>query len=139
MADEQAVINLVATVRSDFGSVDILVNNAGCQDRNYLENTTSEFWDQVQNVNVRGPFIAIREAVKVMRADGTKGRIVNIASNSALHPTAKSLLAYSTSKAGIAGLTRASAMGVVPDADRKSTRMNYSQQCATRMSIFSSN
>src|SRR3546814_6607177 len=74
MADEQAVINLVATVRSDFGSVDILVNNAGCQDRNYLENTTSEFWDQVQNVNVRGPFIAIREAVKVMRADGTKGR-----------------------------------------------------------------
>src|SRR3546814_21095756 len=50
-----------------------------------------------------------------MRADGTKGRIVNIASNSALHPTAKSLLAYSTSKAGIAGLTRAAAMEVVQD------------------------
>src|SRR3546814_16483913 len=59
--------------------------------------------------------MAIREAVKVMRADGTKGRIVNIASNSALHPTAKSLLAYSTSKAGIAGLTRAAAMEVVQD------------------------
>src|SRR3546814_19260328 len=44
-----------------------------------------------------------------------KGRIVNIASNSALHPTAKSLLAYSTSKAGIAGLTRAAAMEVVQD------------------------
>src|SRR3546814_2764944 len=41
--------------------------------------------------------------------------IVNIASNSALHPTAKSLLAYSTSKAGIAGLTRAAAMEVVQD------------------------
>src|SRR3546814_7186904 len=59
--------------------------------------------------------MAIREAVKVMRADGTKGRIVNIASNSALHPTAKSLLAYSTLKAGIAGLTRAAAMEVVQD------------------------
>src|SRR3546814_10941491 len=59
--------------------------------------------------------MAIREAVKVMRADGTKGRIVNIASNSALHPTAKSLLAYSTSNAGIAGLTRAAAMEVVQD------------------------
>src|SRR3546814_2170076 len=124
-----------------FRSVDILVNNAGCQDRNYLENTTSEFWDQVQNVNVRGPFIAIREAVKVMRADGTKGRIVNIASNSALHPTAKSLLAYSTSKAGIAGLTRAAAMEVVQRSEEHTSelqslmRISYAVFCLKKKKV----
>src|SRR3546814_14469951 len=60
MADEQAVINLVATVRSDFGSVDILVNNAGCQDRNYLENTTTEFWDQDRKSVEEGKSVSVR-------------------------------------------------------------------------------
>jgi NAD(P)-dependent dehydrogenase (short-subunit alcohol dehydrogenase family) len=72
----------------------------------------------IQHTNLRGPFIATREAVRVMRADKTDGRIVNIASNSAFHPSAPSLLAYSTSKAGVAGLTRATAMEVAKDGIR---------------------
>ena len=95
--------------------LDILVNCAGVQDRNFLEETTVAFWDHLQDVNLRGPFIAIREAVKYMRADGTDGRIVNIASNSAFHATAPSLFAYSTSKAGVVGLTRAAAIEVAKD------------------------
>jgi NAD(P)-dependent dehydrogenase (short-subunit alcohol dehydrogenase family) len=69
-------------------------------------------------VNLRGPFIASRETIKVMRADGTRGRIVNTASNSAFHATAASLFAYSTSKAAVAGLTRATAIEVVGDGIR---------------------
>ncbi len=115
MADENSVATLVKTVRQDCGGLHILVNNAGVQDRNYIEDTTSAFWDRVMNVNLRGAFIATREAVAIMRADGTRGRIVNTASNSAFHATAPSLFAYSTSKAGIVGLTRATAMEVVRD------------------------
>jgi len=115
MADDEAVAALVHKVRADFGKLDIVVNCAGLQDRNFIENTTTAFWDRMIDVNLRGPFVASREAVKIMRADGTKGRIINIASNSAFHATAPSLLAYSTSKAGVAGLTRATAMEVAKD------------------------
>ena len=115
MAQEDQVVAMIDRARADFGRLDILVNCAGLQHRNYLEDTTSAFWDWVMDVNLRGPFIATREAVRVMRVDGTRGRIVNIASNSAFHATAPSLLAYSTSKAGVAALTRATAMEVAKD------------------------
>lgn len=115
MADEASIVALVDRVRADFGRIDILVNCAGLQHRNFLEETTTEFWDMMMGVNLRGPFIATREVVGVMRADGTKGRIVNIASNSAFHATAPSLFAYATSKAGVAGLTRSTAIEVVKD------------------------
>lgn len=110
MADEAAIIAGIDAARAELGRLDILVNCAGLQDRNFLQDTSSAFFDRMMDVNLRGPFIACREAVRIMRADGTKGRIVNIASNSAFHATAPSLLAYSTSKAGVAGLTRSVAM-----------------------------
>jgi NAD(P)-dependent dehydrogenase (short-subunit alcohol dehydrogenase family) len=115
MALEADVVRLVNEVRSAFGRLDILVNCAGLQDRNYIEDTTTAFWDRMMDVNLRGLFIACRETVRIMRADGTKGRIVNIASNSAFHATAPSLLAYATSKAGVAGLTRSIAMETAKD------------------------
>lgn len=118
MADEASVVALVDGARTAFGRIDILVNNAGRQDRNYLEDTTVDFWDRTLDTNLRGPFIAIRETVRHMRADGIHGRIVNIASNSAFHATLPSLFAYSTSKAGVAGLTRAAAIEVVKDGIR---------------------
>lgn len=118
MADKDAVVALVRAAHADLGGLDVLVNNAGVQDRAYIQDTSAAFWDQTMGVNLRGPFIATREAVALMRADGTCGRIVNIASNSAFHATAPSLLAYSTSKAALAGLTRATAIEVVGDGIR---------------------
>ena len=118
MADEDSVVALVMHAHALRGRLDVLVNCAGVQDRHFLEDTSAAFWDHVQDVNLRGPFIAIREAVKRMRADGTDGRIVNIASNSAFHATAPSLFAYSTSKAGVVGLTRAAAIEVAKDGIR---------------------
>ncbi|WP_068070905.1 SDR family NAD(P)-dependent oxidoreductase [Novosphingobium lentum] len=115
MAQEDQIVALVDGARADFGRLDIVVNCAGLQHRNFLEDTTSAFWDTMMDVNLRGPFIATREAVRVMRADATRGRIINIASNSAFHATAPSLLAYATSKAGVAGMTRSVAMEVAGD------------------------
>lgn len=115
MASEAEVVALVDRTRADFGRLDILVNCAGLQDRRFLEDTSCEFWDRMMHVNMRGPFIATREAVRIMRADGTRGRIINIASNSAFHATAPSLLAYASSKAGVAGMTRSAAMETAKD------------------------
>lgn len=123
MADEDEIVALIDSARVDFGRLDIVVNCAGLQHRNFLEDTTTAFWDTMMDVNLRGPFIATREAVRIMRADGTAGRIVNIASNSAFHATAPSLLAYATSKAGVAGLTRSVAMEVAKD------RINVNAVC----------
>lgn len=118
MADEASVVAMMGEARERFGRLDVLVNCAGTQDRNFIEDTTAEFWDRVFAVNLRGPFIATREAIRIMRADRTRGRIVNIGSTSSFHATAPSIFAYSTSKAGVAGLTRASAMEAVRDGIR---------------------
>lgn len=118
MADEASVITLVAAARAQFGRLDILVNNAGIQHRRMLEDTDLAYWDQTLDVNLRGVMLAMREAVAVMRADGTHGAIVNIASNSAFHPMAPSLMAYAASKAGVVSLTRSAAMEVAKDGIR---------------------
>lgn len=118
MGDEASIVALFQAVHDAFGRLDILVNNAGVQDRNFIEDTSAQFLDRVLGINLRGPALAVREAVKLMRADKIDGRIVNIASTSAFHATAPSLFAYSTSKAGVAGMTRAAAIEVVKDGIR---------------------
>jgi NAD(P)-dependent dehydrogenase (short-subunit alcohol dehydrogenase family) len=118
MAKESDIIALVKAARAEFGAVDILVNNAGIQDRRMLEDTDVAYWDRVHNVNLRGVMLATREVVAVMRADGTKGAIVNIASNSAFHAMAPSLMAYAAAKAGVASLTRSTAMETAKDGIR---------------------
>ncbi|MCW1402457.1 SDR family NAD(P)-dependent oxidoreductase [Novosphingobium sp.] len=118
MASEASIVALVKATRQQFGQIDILVNNAGVQHRRMLEDTDLAYWDQTLDINLRGVMLAMREAVAVMRADGTKGAIVNIASNSAFHPMAPSLMAYAASKAGVVSLTRSAAMEVAPDGIR---------------------
>jgi NAD(P)-dependent dehydrogenase (short-subunit alcohol dehydrogenase family) len=106
LAQEQSVIALVEGVRRDYGRLDILVNVAGLQDREFLTETSVALWDKLHNVNLRGSFLTIREAAKIMRADGNGGRIVNISSMGSLHPIFEGLVAYNASKAGVNGLTR---------------------------------
>jgi NAD(P)-dependent dehydrogenase (short-subunit alcohol dehydrogenase family) len=118
MASEASVAALITAARARFGRLDILVNNAGVQHRRMLEDTDLAYWDQTMDINLRGVMVAIREAVAVMRADGTRGAIVNIASNSAFHPMAPSLMAYAASKAGVVSLTRSAAMEVAKDGIR---------------------
>lgn len=115
VAQEASVVEMVSAVREDRGRIDILVNVAGLQDRAFLEDASLAFWDRMHHVNLRGPFLTIREAVKVMRADKTKGAIVNISSNSSLHPVLEGLVPYASSKAGLNGLTRNVAYELLAD------------------------
>jgi 3-oxoacyl-[acyl-carrier protein] reductase len=97
------------------GGLDILVNNAAAPqglDRQDIEDVPVEEWDDVLRVNLRGTYLMSRFAVPVMRA-ARWGRIVNIASMAGVDKVARST-AYSASKAGILGFTRALAMDVAP-------------------------
>ncbi len=108
----QAMVD--ATV-ARFGSIDVLVNNAAAPqgaDRADIEDVPLETFDLVLGVNLRGTYLMCRAAVPHMRARRF-GRIVNISSMAGL-TAAPFSTAYSASKAGVIGLTRALAMDVAP-------------------------
>jgi len=98
---------LVDATRERFGRIDILVNNAGITRDALLVRMRDEDWDQVLGVNLRGAFLMTRAVGKVMiRQRG--GRIINIASTAGAMGSAGQLN-YSAAKAGLIGMTKASA------------------------------
>ncbi|MDX2144824.1 MAG: SDR family NAD(P)-dependent oxidoreductase [Rhodospirillaceae bacterium] len=119
MLVEKDVAALVDFAVKTFGRLDILVNNAGI---GYLfgplVDMTQEHWDAVLGVNLRGCFFGIKHAAKQMikqgqMGQGTGGRIISIASQAAKSGFAQAA-AYSASKHGLVGLTRAAALELAP-------------------------
>lgn len=102
---------LVAQTVETFGGVDIFVNNAGIGFRMkpLLEVEIEIEWDQVIGVNLSGAFYGTQAAARAMVARGQGGRIINIASQAA-KTGFPHLPAYVSSKHGMIGLTRASAV-----------------------------
>lgn len=105
LANIDAVRGIVPQVDRDFGRVDILVNAAGYTGRGNILNTSHEVFDMMMAVNTRAPFFLIQDAAKVMTREGIEGRIVNIGSI-AQRAGQPFLASYSTSKGGLASLTR---------------------------------
>lgn len=98
----------VDTARATHGGVDILVNSAGIQTYGTVTETDEALWDLTLGVNLKGVYLAAREAIPAMRERGG-GVIVNVSSVQGL-ATQKGVAAYSTSKAGINALSRAIAV-----------------------------
>ena len=103
--------DLVRQATERFGSVDVFVNNAGIgfKMRPLLDVDTADEWDQVIAVNLSGAFYCTQAAARAMVAQGEGGRIINIASQAA-KTGFPHLPAYVSSKHGMIGLTRASAV-----------------------------
>lgn len=93
------------------GRLDILVNNAGVFQRRALHEASDDEFDAVMAVNVRGVFIACKEAAQAM---GSGGRIINLGSSFGARVPAPGLGLYATSKFAVAGLTRALARDLAP-------------------------
>lgn len=108
VTDEQAVIALFAKTMDEFGRVDVLINNSGAFDGGPLDQLSLEIWLKVLHVNLTGPFLCSREAMRIMKAQGG-GRIINVGSISAQMPRMNSA-PYTTTKHGIVGLTKAAAL-----------------------------
>ncbi len=104
-------VRVVERARAEFGGVDVLVNNAaiyqGLATKRALTELSTDDWDTVLRVNVRGTWQGIRAVVPAMRAAGG-GRIVNISSTVA-RMGAPGFAHYVASKAAVDGLTRAAA------------------------------
>ena len=115
ITDGRAVVSMVEAVEEELGPVDILVNNAGTT--HYLpfgdfESLAEEKWRRVMDVNVTGAFLVSRAVAPGMRERGA-GKIVNVASNSAL-TDAGSSIPYVVSKAALVSLTRCLARALAP-------------------------
>lgn len=83
--------------------IDVCVNNAGINRINYIDETLLEDWNDIITVNLKAPFMIIREVAKIMKKRNY-GRIVNISSIFGVVSRAKRSI-YSTSKFGLRGLT----------------------------------
>ncbi len=92
----------------EFGRVDILVNNAAVFDGGPVDEMSLEAWQRAVDVNLTGPFLCTRDAMKIMKRQ-KGGRIINIGSISAQMPRENSV-AYTATKHAIVGLTRATAL-----------------------------
>lgn len=113
-ASSPADAGMVAqTTMETFGRLDILVNNAGIFPFSPALQTSEELWDRVLDVNLKGAFFYSQAAAQKMVEAGHGGKIVNIASIDALHPTGN-LAHYDASKAGLVMLTKALALEFAP-------------------------
>jgi 2-deoxy-D-gluconate 3-dehydrogenase len=93
-----------------FGGVDILVNNAGIYPMSPMLGLSREAWQKVIDVNLTGLAFASKAVGLRMVEQGRGGKIVNIASIDALHPSMVGLAAYDSSKGGVLMFTRAFAL-----------------------------
>ncbi len=110
-ADVQAAM---AKVQKEFGGLDVVVNNAGILlERGLLDCTVDDF-DRVIGVNLRGPFLVGREAIRMMAHQGKGGRVINISSELA-YLGREDFSLYCASKSGVLGLTRSWAREFAPD------------------------
>ena len=98
----------VELAREEFGGLEGLANVAGIHRDGDVTGTSDEIWSLVVDVNLVAPFQWARAAIPLMLA-GRGGAIVNIASIGASNPRPRSA-AYSASKSGLLGLTRAIAI-----------------------------
>ncbi|KAF6165819.1 hypothetical protein GIB67_012716 [Kingdonia uniflora] len=110
VTDEIQVRNAIDTTMVNHGKLDIMVNNAGIagtNNPNILDNSKAEF-EKVLSVNVTGPFLGTKHAARVM-IPSRQGSIINTASVCSIMGGVASH-AYTSSKHGVLGLTRNTAV-----------------------------
>ncbi|TDD61260.1 SDR family NAD(P)-dependent oxidoreductase, partial [Actinomadura rubrisoli] len=105
VTDPEEVAAAVEETAARFGGLQIVVNNAGIYPPLPFEKTTLETWRRIMRVNLDGPFLVTHAALPYMKAAGW-GRVVNIVS-AVVFLGPPDLVAYTTSKAGLVGFTRA--------------------------------
>ncbi len=107
VSDKAAVEALVQTTVDTFGGVDVLVNNAGIVRDRLMRRMKEEDWDAVLNTNLKGVFL-MTQAVSPYMLKARRGAIVNISSIvGEIGNLGQSN--YAAAKAGVIGLTKASA------------------------------
>ena len=114
VTQEAQIKQMVAETVSAFGRVDILVNNAGTVVRKTPDQTSTEEWDLVLDVNLRASFLAAREVYPHMKEQGG-GKIIGIGSMYSIFGGGGSGAPYSASKGGVVQLAKSLAVAWAKD------------------------
>lgn len=114
VSEETQVEAMVAKAVSELGGVDILVNNAGIYPMTPVLDATKEDFEKVIHINLMGAFFASKAAAAQMITQGRGGKIINITSIDALHPSFVGLAFYDASKHGLWGFTKNLALELAP-------------------------
>lgn len=109
MADISDIKNLVENARATLGTVDILVNNAAVLTRTDFTALSVAEWDNIFEINLRGPFLLTQEVANWMISHKTAGSIINISSISDRVATV-GLCHYQAAKAGLSMLSKGCAL-----------------------------
>jgi glucose 1-dehydrogenase len=109
VSDEAQVKAMFQRTLDAFGSLDVLVNNSGIQKPCPSDQMESADFDRILAVNLRGPFLCAREALRHFLARGKGGVILNNSSVHEIIPKPK-YLSYSISKGGLENLTKTLAL-----------------------------
>jgi NAD(P)-dependent dehydrogenase (short-subunit alcohol dehydrogenase family) len=110
LGDPEGPTALIAALTARESRLDILVNNAGANNRGPIEGVSAEAWDDVMDVNLRGPFLLTQQALPLLRAAAsaeTHASVINLGSIGGLHIPNWEAYPYGASKAAIHHLTRA--------------------------------
>ena len=113
---EAEALAFVRHATQRFGRLDVLVNNAGVRLYHTVEDASSESWDEILGVNLKGYAFCAKAAIPLMRGAGG-GSIVNVASVRSVTSIGKKTQ-YDTTKAAVAGLTRGMAADHAADGIR---------------------
>ena len=111
---EEDVRRMVEISAAEYGSIDILVNNAGIYPSIPVMQMTLSDFDKVLSINLGGVFLCTKYAAEQMIRQGKGGKIINITSIDALHPSSVGLAHYDASKHGVWGFTKNVALELAP-------------------------
>lgn len=111
---EEDVKRIMVETVSAYGGIDILVNNAGIYPSIPVMQMSSADFARVLEVNLKSVFLCSKYAVEQMIKQGRGGKIINITSIDALHPSTVGLAHYDASKHGVWGFTKNLALEVAP-------------------------
>lgn len=103
---EEDVLKMVGETTAAFGGVDILVNNAGIYPSIPVMKMQLADFERVLAVNLKGVFLCTKHVSEQMIAQGRGGKIINVTSIDALHPSSVGLAHYDASKHGVWGFTK---------------------------------
>ncbi len=104
VASEAEVEAMIAAAKDEFGRLDIVVNNAGYTRPAMLHKMSGEQWDEVLDIHLKGPFLAIKAAYPHFK-EQNYGKVINVSSVAGLVGTVGQVN-YSAAKGGILSLTK---------------------------------
>ena len=114
VSKEDDIKAMVQKAVKSFGGIDILVNNAGIYPNELLMDMPVADFERVIDINLKAVFMATQYTAKEMIKQGVGGKIINISSIDALHPSSTGLAHYDASKHAVWGFTKNSALELAP-------------------------